>query len=200
MARAPFYASALLLCCGSAFGQLSPPAPGADSDVSNRDNALAVYAQYFGQIPLDIGADDISCPTTPIVNGATISGTLNQNTSCRVIITTSLGTVNDIADVYSFQGVLGARVIATLIASDSQFFGLPYLALLDSTGHVVKAIIGTASVTSSSFSGTLDFTLPSTGQWRLVISGLGGQFSTAIGNYTLQFQLMLPPRHRAAKH
>ena len=156
---------------------------------------------FLAAVPENVTVQDISCPTSPIADGAVVHGTLNQNNDCWVLIPTNLGTVKDIADVYAFSAQAGSTLTATL-DSTNQYFGLPYLGLLDATGRIVAAKVGTTSLGGSAYRAVLSTTIDTGGNYRLLISGLGAPFSTAVGDYTLSFSLRQPvhPRRRAVRH
>ena len=184
----------VLSLAGSLHASDSPSVLSCLSHETTLDECFWFYAAPAD----DVHADDVTCATTPIQSGAQITGHLNQNFSCRVTIPTSFGSLDDIADVYAFDAAAGTQVTISLASPDS-FFGLPYIALINSAGTFVKTTVGTTSF-GRGFRADLTYTIPTSGHWRLLVTGIGGPFSTAIGEYTLTFKIPVPPKRRAAHH
>lgn len=174
---------------------------GADCLNGDLPRAPECMWRFAGEVAMPAQSLAISCPTTPIVFGVRVRGTLNQNTDCRVVIPTNFGSVNALADVYAAgQVVAGAKLRVTLESDDSQNqFGLPYAGLVNSKGDVVIARIGTTFIGGNKMQVVLDYNVTTTGEWQVLVSGVGGPLSTAFGGYTVLVERTMPPKRRAVR-
>jgi hypothetical protein len=143
-----------------------------------------------------ITSDAVSCPSTPILNGVTTAGSINQNTDCRVVVPTAFGPVNTYADVFSLQTLGGSTLRATL-DSGNDLFGFPYLAVMNAAGEIVAARVGTQSM-GSGFRASLEYIVPTAGTWLVLVTGVGGRYGAA-GPYQLTVSFAEVRKRRAVR-
>ena len=177
--------------------------------VSSALTVSGAYAQNILTDAVDVATASIQCPTKPIRSGQTIHGFLDQHFPCPVTVPINLQavprTVKTIADVYSFTAVAGSRVWASATA-DNSAFGFPYLAILDASGNVRMFVVGTHPGAPSGFEAIIDYTVSTSSEWQLLVTGVGFTGTTAVTDYQLTFTLAGPPppapipKRHAARH